>query len=210
MVFQGPHFYVGTPFNKEPNEGCRHNNDYSVVELETLADEFVPRTNYQLQGAAAERAQMLPRWREATVFDDWRLVARRRLPPTAERTLAACLVPPGLGTTGAVFNATFRELNETVLLTGLMWNVVYEECPQAEYTAIAMEYGTVPIQQVIEALRADHWLHLHPQADAALARSIKQQILDAFYVGTDDWRGQIVAQARQAMFQGVAGLTAGR
>lgn len=95
-------------------------------------------------------------------------------------------------------------------LTGLMWNAVYEECPQAEYTAIAMEYGTVPIQQVIEALRADHWLHLHPQADAALARSIKQQILDAFYVGTDDWRGQIVAQARQAMFQGVAGLTAGR
>jgi hypothetical protein len=95
-------------------------------------------------------------------------------------------------------------------LTGLMWNAVYEECPQAEYTAIAMEYGTVPIQQVIEALRADHWLHLHPQADAALARSIKQQILDAFYVDTDDWRGQIVAQARQAMFQGVAGLTAGR
>ncbi len=126
VVFQGPHFYVGTPFNKEPNEGCRHNNDYSVVELETLADEFVPRTNYQLQGTAAERAQMLPRWREATVFDDWRLVARRRLPPTAERTLAACLVPPGLGTTGAVFNATFRELNETVLLTGLMCSLPFD------------------------------------------------------------------------------------
>ncbi len=58
-------------------------------------------------------------------------------------------------------------------LTGLMWNSVYEECPQAEYTAIAMEYGTLPILQMIEALRADHWLHLHPQADAALARSIQ-------------------------------------
>ena len=66
----------------------------------------------------------------------------------------------------------------------------------------------MPIHDVIDALRADHWLHTHPQADAELARRIKQQILDAFYVDTDAWRGQIVAQARQAMFQGVAGLRA--
>jgi len=95
-------------------------------------------------------------------------------------------------------------------LTGLMWNAAYQECPQAEYTAIAMEYGTVPIHDVIDALRADHWLHQHPQADADVAGRIKQQILDAFYVDTDAWRGQIVAQARQAMFQGVAGLVAPR
>lgn len=93
-------------------------------------------------------------------------------------------------------------------LTGLMWNAAYEECPQAQYTAIAMEYGTLPIEDMIDALRADHWLHTHPQADAELARRIKQQILDAFYVDTDAWRGQIIAQARQAMFQGVAGLRA--
>jgi len=92
-------------------------------------------------------------------------------------------------------------------LTGLMCNAAYEECPQAEYTAIAMEYGTLPIENMIDALRADHWLHNHPQADAELARRIKQQILDAFYVDTDAWRGQIIAQARQAMFQGVAGLS---
>lgn len=30
-------------------------------------------------------------------------------------------------------------------LTGLMWMAAYEECPQAEYTGIAMEYGTQPM-----------------------------------------------------------------
>ena len=25
-----------------------------------------------------------------------------------------------------------------------MWLAAYEECPQAEYTGIALEYGTVP------------------------------------------------------------------
>jgi hypothetical protein len=29
---------------------------------------------------------------------------------------------------------------------------------------------------------------------------------DAFYVDTDDWRAQVVVQARQAMFQAVDGL----
>ena len=32
--------------------------------------------------------------------------------------------------------------------------------------------------------------------------------MGAFYVDTDAWRAQIVAQARQAMFQAVDGLTA--
>lgn len=93
-------------------------------------------------------------------------------------------------------------------LTGLMWIAMYQECPQAEYTGIAMEYGTLPITEMLDALRADHWLHLHPEAPEELKRAIKQQVLDAFYVDTDEWRAQIVTQARQAMFQAVDGLNA--
>jgi hypothetical protein len=93
-------------------------------------------------------------------------------------------------------------------LTGLMWGAVYQECPQAEYTSIAMEYGTQPQMEVMQALRADHWLHLHPDAaDQAQAAQIKQQIKDAFYVDADDWKGMIVSQARQALFQAVEGLS---
>ncbi len=91
-------------------------------------------------------------------------------------------------------------------LTGLMWCAVYEECPQAEYTGIAMEYGTLPILEMIAALRGDHWLHLHPKAPQSLHTAITRQVLDAFYVDTDVWRAQIIVQARQAMFQAVDGL----
>ena len=96
----------------------------------------------------------------------------------------------------------------SALLTGLMWGAMYEECPQAEYTGIALEYGTVPITEVIMALRGDHWLHRHPDAPADLQAAIKARIKAAFYTDTDLWRGQIVAQARQAMFQAVDGLAA--
>ena len=94
----------------------------------------------------------------------------------------------------------------SALLTGLMWNAIYDAAPQAEYTGIALEYGTVPITEVLDALRGDHWLALHPMAPPELAAQIQARTLAAFYTDTDAWKGQIVSQARQAMFQAVDGL----
>ncbi|AOW15345.1 hypothetical protein LPB72_13890 [Hydrogenophaga crassostreae] len=96
--------------------------------------------------------------------------------------------------------------SQSAFITGMLMNAAYEECPQAEYTGIAMEYGTVPFSGVLQALRGDHWLHLHPDAPPALKARIHQTMRDAFYVNTDEWRAQIVVQARQSMFQAVDGL----
>ena len=78
----------------------------------------------------------------------------------------------------------------SALLTGMMWLAAYEECAQAEYTGIALEYGTLPNLEVMDALRADQWLELHPEADDATRRAIKQQMRDAFYTDTDAWKEQ--------------------
>ncbi|MBO9644197.1 MAG: M14 family metallopeptidase [Pseudacidovorax sp.] len=94
----------------------------------------------------------------------------------------------------------------SALLTGLMWNSIYEECPQAEFTGIAMEYGTEPLMEVLTAMRGDHWLHLHPEAAPELAQSIHQRMRAAFYTDTDVWKQRIVDQAREALFQAAEGL----
>lgn len=95
----------------------------------------------------------------------------------------------------------------SAFLTGLMWMAIYQECPQVEYTGIAMEYGTLPIEQMIQSLRAEHWLNKHPESPAELALSIKQQLMDAFYVNTDEWKYQIISQAQQSIVQAVNGLS---
>lgn len=94
----------------------------------------------------------------------------------------------------------------SAFLTGLMWTCVDEECAQAEYTGIAMEYGTVPVLEVMQALRAEHWLNVHPEAPASLAAEIRQRMKDAFYTDTDTWKTQVLAQARESMVQAVDGL----
>ncbi|MEJ5991390.1 M14 family metallopeptidase [Ramlibacter sp. PS3R-8] len=94
----------------------------------------------------------------------------------------------------------------SAFLTGLMFTSAYDECPQAEYTGMALEYGTVPVMETFQALRAEQWLNRHPDAPAALAAQIRKANFDAFYTDTDAWREQILAQAREAMAQAIEGL----
>jgi Protein of unknown function (DUF2817) len=108
---------------------------------------------------------------------------------------------------GTGITSIYDGSSTSAFLTGLMWMSAYQECPQAEYTGIAMEYGTQPQELVMQALRGDHWLHLHPDAPAELRAQIKQDLMNAFYVDTDAWRDQIVAQAMESMHQAVTGLT---
>lgn len=82
-------------------------------------------------------------------------------------------------------------------LDGLLAYAAYEELPQARYSGIAIEYGTLPQPQVILALRAENWLRLHPEAGASLRATIRKQCRDAFYCDADDWKAMIVDQARK-------------
>lgn len=81
------------------------------------------------------------------------------------------------------------------------------ECPNAEITDIAIEYGTVPPDQVLAALRADQWLYRTPDADRATQEAIKKRLLDVFYIDTDEWKSTIVEQGLTAASQAVAGLS---
>ena len=96
----------------------------------------------------------------------------------------------------------------SAMLSGLMWLAAYEECPQAEYTGIALEFGTQPLEQVMNALRADQWLENHPEVAAAPRAHIKRQLLDAFYTDTGEWKERVVEQTFDAARQAVRGLAA--
>ena len=84
---------------------------------------------------------------------------------------------------------------------------LHGECPQAEITGITLQFGTEQAQELLQALRAEQWLHLHPEAPPRLADQIRAQMRAAFHTDTDAWKGQVIAQARQALFQAVDGLS---
>ena len=77
-------------------------------------------------------------------------------------------------------------------------------------TAMALEYGTYPLEQTLQALRAGHWLHNHPEAPAKQREEIKRALRDTFYVDADDWKAMVYEQARDACLQAIAQLATER
>jgi hypothetical protein len=108
---------------------------------------------------------------------------------------------------GADVTSIYDGSSASALLSGLMWMAAYQECAQAEYTGIAMEYGTVPVAEVIHCLRAEQWMENHPEAPADARAAVKQRFRDAFYTDTGAWKQRIVEQGREAALQALAGLS---
>ncbi len=46
LILSGPHFFVGTPFNKTPRAICTEKGHYDVIDLTQIPDDYLPRTNY--------------------------------------------------------------------------------------------------------------------------------------------------------------------
>jgi hypothetical protein len=85
--------------------------------------------------------------------------------------------------------------------------VSYDEFPGIEKTTLGLEFGTHDPLHVLQALRADHWLHRHPECEAATAAQIRQNLKDAFYCDNDEWKGLVFGQTRVVALQAVAGLS---
>jgi hypothetical protein len=85
--------------------------------------------------------------------------------------------------------------------------VSYDEFPGIEKTTLGLEFGTYDALQVLQTLRADHWLHRHPECEVAKAEQIRQSLKDAFYCDNDEWKGLVYGQARVVAWQAVAGLS---
>ena len=91
-------------------------------------------------------------------------------------------------------------------LTGVAYHAATEGCPEAVFTGIALEFGTRPLTETLQALRAEQWLANHPGAAAPLRAAIKRQMRDAFFDDGIAWQAMVYGQARAAVLQAVRAL----
>ncbi|MEH3118354.1 MAG: M14 family metallopeptidase [Methylorubrum populi] len=78
-------------------------------------------------------------------------------------------------------------------IEGDLMRSVPELIPHAEVSAVALEFGTKPSLQVLQALVADNWLHAHGDPLGPEAPAIKRRIVEAFFDDSDRWREAVVA-----------------
>ena len=83
---------------------------------------------------------------------------------------------------------------------------ICESAPKASHTCVALEYGTIPVLEVLEALRADNWLYIKGDLESDQGKAIKKQVHDAFYCDADDWKEMIWERGISVIEMGLAGL----
>ena len=115
-----------------------------------------------------------------------------------------------LARTRAIFGADVTSFYDgssaSAEVRGIACHAALDAFPALEYAGIGLEYGTLPLAAVLDALRADHWLAKHPDAPADQRASIKRRMLEAFYDASPQWQAMVCGQARVAALQAVAGL----
>jgi hypothetical protein len=107
---------------------------------------------------------------------------------------------------GTDVTSFFDGSSSSARVSGVICSSAYDECPRTEITAMALEYGTFPMDQVLQAFRAEHWLQNHPDAPSAQRDEIKRRMRDMFYIDSDDWKAAVYTQARSACLAALARL----
>ncbi|WP_374222817.1 class I SAM-dependent DNA methyltransferase [Williamsia sp. CHRR-6] len=119
VILQGPHLYVSTPFYKQPNPTMRNNKDWTPVDLEALAVDAIPVTQYRPCGDATMYGSAYGRWTNngGTVSprSAYRIAWRTRAANTGERTLIPALIPPGTAHVHRVSSIGGPEVNSRIL-----------------------------------------------------------------------------------------------
>lgn len=109
---------------------------------------------------------------------------------------------------GESVTSTVAGSSTSAHLTGTIDGAAPGMLPNREVTAVALEFGTSPPNEVFSALRLDNWLHAYGDPQGPEAAAIKAEIRRVFYPDTDDWKEMVWARAREVVAQAIAGLSA--
>lgn len=97
----------------------------------------------------------------------------------------------------------------SAVVVGVITDTFPQELPDAEVTSIALEYGTYAVPDVLNAVRADNWLHNRGEVSSALGRELKADMKERFFPAGDKWREMVWARADQTIGWALNGMSRG-
>jgi hypothetical protein len=129
-VISGPHLYLANAFCKTPRVNCNNPLAYDSIDLLSLNDNFLPRTNYIPMADRVEYRVRTPRINFAktesgVLFTDYfRLCFRNMLQSASERTLYSALIPPGATHVHSVISCAFESNQNLISAASLCQSLV--------------------------------------------------------------------------------------
>lgn len=127
MIFSGPHVYVANPLYKTPRVICTQKDHYDIMNLNEVADNYIPRTNYVPCISALDLRERFDGFTENDKWMDYYHVAfRKMLSQVMERTLIGAIIPPDTLHIHGIISVTFPSMQQTVEFAGLTSSIVLD------------------------------------------------------------------------------------
>ena len=126
MIYSGPHIGVASPLFKTPRTKCVLKSDYDSIDITNIPDIYLSRSIYiplMYTDEYIKRAPVTP-W--GSYIESYKLLTRRMLNQSGERTLVPTIGIPGSGHIHTVFGLAFKDNKDLITAAGLMASVVYD------------------------------------------------------------------------------------
>ncbi|MCF8077628.1 MAG: hypothetical protein K9K87_15860, partial [Desulfotignum sp.] len=128
-VLSGPHFFVGNPFFQTPRAICETHRAYDNLDLTILPEGYLPRTNYVPAcdpGTYLKRTPRVPWGDNEPVTNFYRLVHRKRLSQSGERTIIPTIAIPKSGHIMTVISTTFIDTKNLISTASVQMSLVFD------------------------------------------------------------------------------------
>jgi hypothetical protein len=112
MICSGPHIAVANPLFKTPRSVCEEKGDYDCIDLTTINENYMARTNYTIATTLTDYAEKNPDVYGKKYYLHPKLVSRKMLNLKQERTFNVALLPEGYGHINGLVGIAFKNLHE--------------------------------------------------------------------------------------------------
>lgn len=216
MVYNGPQIYVGNPSYKTPRTVCINKADYDTIDLSSISNEYIARSNYRPIMPLSEYKKQVQGFLIGQnadgedIYDDWidhyKVGFRKMISLPSERSLICAVLPRRTAHINGVISSSFVRGDYTVdmaaLCASLPMDFFMKTIAAQNLTAVRMQgfpLGIDPkynnamrsrclLLNCLTTAYAGLWQEMWNPDYNAETWSIKDSRLKPFHTLTEEWK----------------------
>ncbi len=127
MIYSGPHIGVANPYFKASRGVCVLNSDYDNIDLTQMPDAYFQRCNYAPSCACEEYISRVPNTPWGSKYtDEYRVIMRKMLNISGERTLIGGIAVPQTGHTNGILGFAFQDPGDILCVAAEFASLPYD------------------------------------------------------------------------------------
>lgn len=127
LIYSGPHIGVSNPFFQSSKKDCATHRAFDSIDLMNIQDDYLQRCNYSPNLELNKYIHLIPSTPWGLKYhDEYKLIARKMLNLSGERTLVSAIVPIKSAHIFGLIGFVFKDKSLLILVSALFSSITYD------------------------------------------------------------------------------------